>query len=205
VRHDRRRRDLPAMGHDRLPALLPVLGLAARAVVPAVPPGAEGASGGPVMTAGLFAAVFAALYAGHQVADHWVQTPCQAAGKGLPGWPGRLACARHVAALTITAAVALTALAAVTGAPVRLLPAAAGLAVNAVSHYAADRRRPLLSLAGWLSATVIPGKEEFWHLGAPRRGHDDNPCFGTGAYALDQSWHVGWLFISALIIAGGAW
>ena len=94
--------------------------------------------------------------------------------------------------------------AAVTDAPLRLLPAAVGLAVNAVSHYAADRRRPLLSLAEWLSATVIPGKDGFWHLGAPRPGCDDNPCLGTGAYALDQSWHIGWLFISALVIAGGA-
>ncbi len=90
-----------------------------------------------------------------------------------------------------------------TGAPVHLLAAVAGLAVNAASHYAADRRRPLLSLAEWLGATAIPGKEEFWHLGAPRPGHDDNPTLGTGAYALDQSWHIGWLFIAALFIAGG--
>jgi hypothetical protein len=155
------------------------------------------------VTAALFAAVFAALYAGHQVGDHWVQTPGQAAGTGLTGWPGRLACARHVATLTATAAAALAAVALVTGAPVRLLPAVTGLAVNAASHYAADRRRPLLSLAEWLAAAVIPGKDEFWHLGAPRPGRDDNPCMGTGAYALDQSWHIGWLFIAALIIAGG--
>lgn len=25
-----------------------------------------------------------------------------------------------------------------------------------------------------------------------------NPSLGTGAYALDQSWHVGWLFVSAI-------
>ncbi|SRR6266568_5680101 len=156
------------------------------------------------MSAALFAAAFAALYAAHQVADHWVQTPRQAADKGLPGWPGRLACARHVAALTVTAAAALAAVALVTGAPVRPLPAVLGLAANAVSHYAADRRGPLLSLAGWLGATVMPGKGGFWRLGAPRPGRDDNPCLGTGAYALDQSWHVGWLFIAALIIAGGA-
>ena len=156
------------------------------------------------MTAGLFAAVFAAMYVAHQLADHWVQTPRQATDKGLPGWPGRLACARHVATLTLTAAAALAAVALVTGAPVRPLPAVLGLAANAVSHYAADRRSPLLSLAEWLGATAIPGKEEFWRLGAPRPGRDDNPCLGTGAYALDQSWHIAWLFIAALIIAGGA-
>jgi hypothetical protein len=163
-------------------------------------------SGQPcAVTAGAFAAVFAAPYAAHQVADHWVQTGRQAADKGLPGWPGRLACARHVAVLTLTAAAALAAVAMVTGAPMRLLPAVTGLAVNAASHYVADRRRPLLSLSEWLGATVVPGKGEFWHLGAPRAGHDDNPGLGTGAYALDQSWHVAWLFAAALIIAGGAW
>lgn len=156
------------------------------------------------MTAGLFAAAFAAMYAAHQVADHWVQTCRQATDKGLPGWRGCLACARHVTTLTATAAVALVAVAMVTGAPLRLVPAVLGLAVNAASHYAADRRRPLLSLAEWLGAIVVPGKGEFWHLGAPRTGHDDNPCLGTGAYALDQAWHVAWLFVTALIIAGGA-
>jgi hypothetical protein len=55
------------------------------------------------MTAAVFAACFAALYTAHQVADHWLQTPAQAAGKGGPGWTGRLACARHVATLTLTA------------------------------------------------------------------------------------------------------
>jgi len=155
------------------------------------------------VTAGLFAAVFAAMYAAHQVADHWVQTGRQAADKGLPGWRGRLACARHIATLTVTAAVALAVVAAATGATPHLLSAVAGLAVNAASHYTADRRRPLLSLAEWLGATLIPGKGEFWHLGALRPGRDDNPCLGTGAYALDQSWHVAWLFITALIIAGG--
>lgn len=28
---------------------------------------------------------------------------------------------------------------------------------------------------------------------------------GTGAYALDQSWHIGWLLIAALVMSiGGA-
>ncbi|MER7268917.1 hypothetical protein ABT344_11500 [Micromonospora carbonacea] len=38
-------------------------------------------------------------------------------------------------------------------------------------------------------------------LGTPRPGHDDNPSLGTGAYALDQSWHIGWLFVAALFCA----
>lgn len=142
-----------------------------------------------------FAAVFVALYAAHQVADHWVQTQYQADHKGRPGWPGRLACAAHVATYTLTGVVALFAVAAVTGWRPDLGGLAAGLAVSAVSHYIADRRTPLFRLA------LVLGSGPFWTLGAPRAGRDDNPSLGTGAYALDQSWHIGWLFVTALIIA----
>jgi hypothetical protein len=55
--------------------------------------------GGAVMSVGT---VFAALYAAHLVADHWVQTQRQAVTKGLPGWPGRIGCAAHVATYTAT-------------------------------------------------------------------------------------------------------
>jgi hypothetical protein len=151
----------------------------------------------------LFGAVFAALYAGHQVGDLWVQTHQQAMAKGLPGWPGRLACARHVLTLTATMAVAVAALAVAGAAPVHPLPAAAGLAVNAASRYWADRRSTLAGLAAWLARTVIPGKGEFYRLGSPRPGQDDNVTLGTGAYQLDQAWHIAWLFITALIIARG--
>jgi hypothetical protein len=154
------------------------------------------------MTTGLLGGVFAALYAGHQVADLWAQTGTQATRKGLPGWPGRLACARHTLTLTAVLAAAVAAMAMVTGAPVHVLPALVGLAVNAGSHYWADRRTTLAGLAAWLGATVIPGKGEFYRMGAPRPGRDDNPTLGTGAYALDQAWHVAWLFVSALVISG---
>jgi hypothetical protein len=146
--------------------------------------------------ASVFAAVFAALYAAHQVADHWVQSSHQAAHKGRPGWVGRVACAAHVATYTATTAAALVAVVAVTG--LRLTPGStvAGLAISAVTHYIADRRTPLRRLADWL-----PSTKGFYAVGTPRPGHDDNPSLGTGAYALDQSWHIGWLFISALTIA----
>jgi hypothetical protein len=142
-----------------------------------------------------FAAVFAALYAAHQVGDHWIQTHHQACGKGATGWPGRLACAGHVATLTLTKAAALLALVLVTD--ISLSPPAflAGLAVDAVSHYWADRR---VTLARFAEAV---GKGGFFRMGAPRPDTDDQPHLGTGAYALDQSWHIGWLFITALIIA----
>jgi hypothetical protein len=56
---------------------------------------------------GVFAAVFVALYAAHQIGDHWVQTNGEAAAKGALGWRGRLTCARHVATLTATKALVL--------------------------------------------------------------------------------------------------
>ncbi|MEU8371244.1 transcriptional regulator [Micromonospora tulbaghiae] len=135
----------------------------------------------PAATADL-AAVFVALYAGHQVADHWIQTQHQADHKGLPGWVGRWNCAKHVATYGATQLAALALVAVVTGLDLSPVPLAAGMAVNLVSHYIADRRAPLRWLADRLRK---------------------NPAWlekGGGLYALDQSWHVGFLFLSALII-----
>jgi Protein of unknown function (DUF3307) len=154
------------------------------------------------MSAGVvFAVSFVALWVAHQVADHWVQTNHQAAHKGLPGWAGRAACARHVTTYTLTQVLALLAAAAVTGVRSGVLAVAGGVACSAVSHYWADRRTTLAWLAGCLSRF---GKDGFYRMGMPRPGRDDNPSLGTGAYALDQSFHVLFLFIAALIIAGGA-
>jgi hypothetical protein len=149
----------------------------------------------------VFAAAFAALFASHEVADHWVQTHHQATAKGAADWRGRRACAAHVATYTATQALALIAVGAVTGASVGMAWLAAGLAVSAVSHYWADRKTTLARLAGALHRF---GKDEFHKLGMPRGGHDDNPSLGTGAYALDKSFHVLWLFVAALVITGGA-
>ena len=148
--------------------------------------------------AGAFAAVFAALYAAHQVGDHWVQTGTQAACKGSRDWAGRAACAGHVLTLTVTKVAAVLATALACGLHFSTLWLPAGLALDAVSHYWADRRFTLAALAGVL------GKAGFYRLGAPRPNHDDNPTLGTGAYALDQSWHIGWLFVTALLATVGA-
>ena len=126
----------------------------------------------------MIAEVFVALFAAHQVADHWIQTHHQATTKGQPGWAGRLACARHVLTYTLTAVLALLAL----RLPLELSWAIAGLLVSAVTHYWADRRSPLK----WLAELT---------------GHGPFYATPTGPYLLDQSWHYGWLFISALIIA----
>jgi hypothetical protein len=147
--------------------------------------------------AAALAAVFVALYAAHQVGDHWVQTCRQAARKVSRDRAGRVACAGHVLTLTATKAAFLAATMAVTELRLVLSWVVVGLAVDAVSHYWADRRFTLAALAGRL------GLADLYALGAPRAGRDDNPSLGTGAYALDQSWHVGWLFVTALIVAAG--
>ncbi|MGA4989829.1 DUF3307 domain-containing protein [Nonomuraea bangladeshensis] len=139
-----------------------------------------------------FPVIFCALYAAHQVGDHWVQTHAQACDKGQRTAAGRAACLMHVATLTATKLAALLALAFVTGLPLGSWQMCAGLAVDAVSHYWADRRWTLRDLAERV------GKGDFYRYGLTEAA----PC-GTGAYALDQSWHVGWLFIAALIISKG--
>jgi hypothetical protein len=51
-----------------------------------------------------FAAVYAALTASHEVADHWVQTDKQAAAKGRTDAAGVRACAAHVASVWLVGA-----------------------------------------------------------------------------------------------------
>ena len=154
------------------------------------------------MTASVFAAVFIALSIGHSVGDHWVQTSCQAATKGQAGWTGRLACGRHVLGLTLTKLLVLVPVVLALGLPVGALGLVLGLGLDAASHYWADRRTTLARLADRC------GKREFLSLGTP--AHPDHPVtadgkyaptLGTGAYALDQSWHMLWLGIAALVIA----
>jgi hypothetical protein len=147
-----------------------------------------------------FAVVLPALLVAHTVADHWVQTSRQAAGKGLPGWPGRRACVGHVATYTVVTAVAVGAVWWLFRLPVSPVGFGVGQMVSAVTHYWADRRTTLAKLARLLR------RGEFFALGVPRPGHDDNPGLGTGAYALDQSWHWLWLLVAALLTAliGGA-
>lgn len=138
------------------------------------------------MSTAAFGATFAALFAAHTVADHWVQTQHQATTKGFDGWAGRVSCAAHVATYTATAVLALVAVHVLAGLPLNPSRVAAGLTVSAVTHYLVDRRTPLRRMCQWL------GKDTDW---LER---------GGGFYAMDQSWHIGWLFAAALIIAGGA-
>jgi hypothetical protein len=149
-------------------------------------------------SAGRFAGTFAALYAAHEVADHWVQTSHQAGSKGAAGWAGRRACAAHVATYTLTAAATLAATDRAAGLNVSPRRAVAALALSAVTHYIADRRTPLKRLARLTGSSGM-----ITHCTVVRTpdGQAQETGPGTGLYALDQSWHMGWLWASALIVA----
>ena len=144
-----------------------------------------------------FAALFAALYTGHTVGDHWVQTSCQAIHKAAPTRAGQLACLRHVVTLTVTKLVLATAVVFAFHVKLNLWQVVAAILVDAGSHYWADRRVTLERLARrrWV------GKGEFYDQGTDLVNAEGKvrPHIGTGRYALDQSWHVLWLFVAALV------
>jgi hypothetical protein len=148
-----------------------------------------------------FVAVWVAMFIAHRVMDHWGQSSHQAANKGRHGGRaenriGRRACLAHVATYTLGTGLAVLVIdrlfADVSVSPLGFL---LGQVVSAMTHYWADRRFTLARLA------TATGKDAFYRLGAPREGHDDNPSLGTGAYALDQSWHEWWLGVAAVLTA----
>jgi hypothetical protein len=156
-----------------------------------------------VADAARLSAVFIALWVGHMVGDHWVQTGWQVENKAKPGNAGRLACLAHVYTYTLTQVVAVWIIEAATNLDVTPAALTAGLAISAGTHYFADRRVPLRRLAALLDR--FTGKLAFHDLGVPREGHDDNRCLGTGAYVLDQSWHIWWLFVAAAVMVRVPW
>jgi hypothetical protein len=161
-------------------------------------------------------AIGLALYAGHHVGDYWVQTDHQARHKGDAGHSGARACLAHVISYLLTQALCLAALSLATGLKLPLLGETAALAISGVTHYAADRREHGVMFR---LARLLLGKAAFLELGKPRGLktdamsllHDDeemivaldNPTLGTGAWALDQAWHIFWgVFVAALLMAG---
>lgn len=142
-----------------------------------------------------FAAVYAALTASHEVADHWVQIDDQAVHKGQPGRDGAIACLEHILTYTATQAAAVYAVQRATGMRLSLRRAALGLAVSAVTHYVADRQG-----GHWRDETprgVVRLAAATGHTGWLQR----DP--GAG-YLMDQSWHKGWIAVAAAIAAGGS-
>lgn len=139
-----------------------------------------------------FAAVYAALTASHELADHWVQRDTDAVAKGKPGAEGARACAIHVATYTATQAAALTVVNRVCGLRLAPVRAAAALAVSAVTHYVADRQG-----GHWRDENprgVVRLAASTGHAGWLKR--DPN-----AGYLMDQSWHKAWIAVAALIAA----
>lgn len=136
--------------------------------------------------AGTFAAVFAALYVAHQLGDRWLQTEHQAVHKGDRGAAGWLAAARHVAGYTAATA-ALVALVWALPLGLQISPAGflLGQLVSAATHLVIDRRWTLR----WFVHHVARWKRPYY---------DTVP---GGAEHLDQSAHVLWLFVAALLTA----
>lgn len=161
----------------------------------------------------VFAAMAVALYVAHHVGDYWVQTDHQAKHKGAAGREGVKACTAHVVTYLATQIMCVSLVCAVTGVAVSPLGLGSALLVSGGTHYLADRREYGIMLK---LARMLPGKSAFLKLGVPRdayiqvaSGQDvgrrplDNPSLGTGAWALDQSWHIFWgVFVAALLLAG---
>ena len=142
-----------------------------------------------------FAAVYAALDAGHAAGDNWMQTDDQAANKDKPGWFGHWNCLKHVLGYGATQLAALGVVVLVLDLRVSPMWLAIGMTLNLVTHYVADRRAPLV----WL-AERLPVRK-FVHLGEVRPGTDDQPHLGTGQHALDQSLHKCAFFATAVLSA----
>lgn len=132
------------------------------------------------------ALAYAAMRAAAHFADHWVQTDCQAQHKGMQGWVGRLACGRHVSTYVATQGVFTTVLFALANGGTHWWGLLWGLLLSGVTHYWADRRTPLQKLAEKV------GKGDFY-----KRGE----VLGSGAYALDQSFHHVMETVAAVLIA----
>ena len=158
---------------------------------------AETAAASPAAIAGV---TFAAMYAAHMVADHWVQTDHQAAHKGQPGLIGHWNNLKHVAGYTAIGLGTVVAVAFALGHldQINLGSLAAATGINFVTHYWADRRHTL----AWLARITAHGT--FYKLGTPRPGRDDNPSLGTGGYALDQSYHIAFLLVASVVTAIGS-
>lgn len=153
--------------------------------------------------AALALVAFAFGLAGHYVGDQWIQTGSQACRKALNGGESRRValwhCAKHVVTWTATVTVFISAAGWWLELPIRPGWLAAGMALNAVTHFVADLRTPLIWLGQLLgrggymtSVTVVrvPG------------GPAEATGAGTALNELDQSWHIAWLAVSALLIAG---
>jgi Protein of unknown function (DUF3307) len=149
------------------------------------------------------AIAFGAQLAGHYIGDQWIQTNGQACKKALDGPERRAVAMWHCAKHVITWAATVTAF--LSGAGLWLhLPLkpgwlAAGIAVNVITHFIADLRTPLI----WIGQLLGRGSYiEHSQVMRPDGAQKTGP--GTAIFHLDQSWHIAWLLVASLLIAGPA-
>jgi len=147
-------------------------------------------------TAARFGAAYAVLTAAHEVGDYWAQQDRDAVAKGRPGTEGRMACARHVASYTAVQAVALAAANRGLGLGLSWRRMSAGLAVSAVTHYAADR-----SAGHWQEAKPSTRLVRLAHRKGSAQWLQRDPGAGP---LLDQAWHKGWITVAAAVTAMGS-
>lgn len=142
-------------------------------------------------SAAVFAVVAVTFYAGHQVADHVVQTDRQAANKATPGLSGWRHIAGHVLSYHVLQAAMLIAVTALFHLPVTVVGASVGIGVSALTHGILDRRWPVR----WILN----------HTGSPEFANRTTPIHGM--YLADQALHYGCLWLAALLttcLSGGS-
>lgn len=142
---------------------------------------------------GTFAAVAVTLYVAHHVGDYWVQTDRQTHCKGRPGMEGVYHCVQHVITYLLTQWVMLSVVSLVLGFTLDGWGSVAGLVVSGVTHYMADRRDHGLMFK--LVRKVMPWNVDLLRFGMGIR------TVATGAWALDQAWHIFWgVWVFSLLV-----
>jgi hypothetical protein len=143
----------------------------------------------------LFAALQATFSDIHPYCDQIVQHGDDAINKGKPGWIGRKACARHVATYSIGQLGAAVAVTRGLGCRASWPALLTGSAINALTHYAIDRREPLKKFlsSAWAAKTRLVGANKagyLTHATVQRRaGVVDEGGPGTALMECDQAVH----------------
>jgi hypothetical protein len=147
-------------------------------------------------------AAFAFGLAGHYIGDQWLQTHGQACKKSLGGDSCRRVamwhCAKHVLVWTATVTVFVVGAGWWLHLPMKPGWLAAGMAVNAITHFVADLRTPLI----WIACRFFNRAAYIDYVNVVRASGTETVGPGTAVFHLDQSWHIAWLAVSALVIAG---
>jgi len=154
-----------------------------------------GMKGRAVTALALFATLQAVFSDVHPYCDQVLQDGQDSCDKGKPGMVGRKACARHVASYSAGQLAAAVTATRVLGFRASWGGLLAGTAINAVTHYAIDRREPLkkflLSDRARKLRLVGGGKAGYLrHATVQRRdGVVDESGPGTALTECDQALH----------------